>query len=147
MSDFTDFDFFELTGANDIEYRLTKPLVWRIGHEFGPEYIVPEGFVVEVSIPKLVDVLFGSWLRGIFGWKMDYHDRCYLKMAALHDHMLEHGYCAPEMMEAAREAGCSAFTYSRAEAAGTAGAVLKACGVGRFERFCAVIGMLVWTWR
>lgn len=63
-----------------IVYRLTQPLVWRIGHENGPVYTVPAGFEFDMSVPR--------FLR----WLFDPHRSDFHKAAALHDHMLQAGW-------------------------------------------------------
>jgi|HigsolmetaAR202D_1030399.scaffolds.fasta_scaffold85154_1 Protein of unknown function (DUF1353). len=63
-----------------IRYVLTSPLVWHIGAEHGPVYIVPKGFEFDVSIPRPFWFLFNP------------HDPRYFKAAALHDHMLISGW-------------------------------------------------------
>lgn len=63
-----------------IRYRLTRCLVWRIGHEDGPWYGVPKGFEFDVSVPWPFRLVFNPH-------RTDFH-----KAAALHDHMLEAGW-------------------------------------------------------
>lgn len=62
-------------------FRSTAILAWEIGRK-GSElfYIVPIGFVFDVSIPKL------------FTWLLDPCDPRFMKAACLHDHMLENGW-------------------------------------------------------
>lgn len=79
MSAYTDhFGFAEPVGG--IEYRLLADLDWRIGHEGGPLYRVPAGFVFDVSFPR--------WTR----WLLDPHRHEYHKASAIHDHMLKAGW-------------------------------------------------------
>lgn len=78
MSAYTEHDGPVLVGG--IVYRLSRPLVWRIGHEDGPAYVVPAGFEFDMSVPR--------FLR----WLFDPHRADFHKAAALHDHMLDAGW-------------------------------------------------------
>ena len=66
--------------VSGIVYKLTEPMLWRIGHKDGPIYVVPEGFTFDVSVPRLLRLLFDPH-------RADFH-----KAAALHDHMLQSGW-------------------------------------------------------
>lgn len=66
--------------AGGIRFRLTAPLVWHVGNADGPVVTVDEGFVFDVSVPR------------IFRWLFNPRDRRYLKAAALHDWLLTHGW-------------------------------------------------------
>lgn len=68
------------TFVSGIQYALDQDLVWSIGCPDGPKYLVPKGFVFDVSIPK--------WFR----WLYSPHEHSYLKAAAIHDHMLKAGW-------------------------------------------------------
>lgn len=78
MSDYTDH--LGAVPIGGIRYRLTRQLVWRVGHVDGPVYVVPRGFEFDVSVP--------APLR----WLFDPHRADFHKAAALHDHMLEGGW-------------------------------------------------------
>lgn len=99
MSAWTDHDGPVHVGG--IVYRLTRPLVWKIGHIDGPIYTVPAGFAFDLSMP--------SWLR----WLFDPHRRDFHKAAALHDHMLAAGWsritAAAEFHNALKADGVSAW--------------------------------------
>lgn len=78
MSAYTDhFGAVAITG---IDYKLTAPLTWRIGHIDGPPVTVPADFVFQVSTPW--------FLR----WAFNPHDARFHKAAALHDWLLENGW-------------------------------------------------------
>ncbi|WP_223479256.1 DUF1353 domain-containing protein [Oricola indica] len=71
---------FAVEPAGGILFRMMAPLAWHVGAMDGPIYVVPSGFVFDVSIP---------WpLRLVF----DVREPRYLKAAALHDHMLKAGW-------------------------------------------------------
>lgn len=58
-----------------------SPLLWDIGRKAsGFTYVVPVGFVFDVSVPPA--------LR----WLISPEDPHFLKAACLHDHMLRHGW-------------------------------------------------------
>ncbi len=79
MSKYTDLLVDAVRQPNGT-YKLNTPITWRIGHLDGPEFIVPAGFVFDVSIPW--------WAR----WAFDPDAPRYLKPAALHDKMLVDGW-------------------------------------------------------
>lgn len=79
MSDYTD-NPIRFRHVDGIRFELTQQITWRIGHIDGPRYVVPAGFVFDVSIP--------TWLR----WLFNPATRQYFKAAALHDHMLISGW-------------------------------------------------------
>lgn len=99
MSAYTDHFGPVLVGG--IVYRLSRPLVWKIGHVEGPAYTVPEGFEFDVSVPRP--------LR----WLFDPHRGDFHKAAALHDHMLQAGWsrvtAAAEFHNALKADGVSAW--------------------------------------
>lgn len=65
----------------DARYVLARDLIWELGRKgSGFEYVVPAGFVFDVSVPPVLRWLFSP------------HDMRFLKAAALHDHMLENGW-------------------------------------------------------
>jgi hypothetical protein len=70
----------EISYLSGIRYRLATDLIWRIGHEQGPAYLVPAGFIFDVSVP------------GLLRWLFDPHRKDFHKAAALHDHMLQSGW-------------------------------------------------------
>lgn len=78
MSAYTDH--FGAVHVGGIGYRLTRDLVWHIGHLNGPAFTVPAGYRFDVSVP---------WgLR----WLFDPHRPDFHKAAALHDRMLDEGW-------------------------------------------------------
>ena len=78
MSEFTHFNAYEHVVG--IKYRLTEDLVWRVGHSNGEPFVVPQGKVFDVSVPR--------YLR----WAVDPHDPRFLPPSAVHDYMLEQGW-------------------------------------------------------
>ena len=66
------------------EYLVEVPISFDLGlKNSGFTYVVPKGFLFEVSVPK--------GLR----WVLSPHNPKYLKAAAIHDHMLESGWDRP----------------------------------------------------
>jgi hypothetical protein len=78
MSAYTDH--FGAVALSGIDYKLTAPLTWRIGHIDGPAVTVPAGFVFQVSVPT------------ILRWAFSPHDGRFHKAAALHDWLLINGW-------------------------------------------------------
>jgi len=70
----------QIEWVTGIKYRIIEPLVWHIGHEDGPPYVVPSGFIFDVTIPWGLRWLFQPTYKK------------YLKAACLHDHMLVSGW-------------------------------------------------------
>lgn len=79
MSKFTDFSGINQIGGH--RYRLTSDLLFEVGKRgSGFSYVVPAGFVFDVSIPIGVRWLFNP------------DDIRYLKASAVHDHMWINGW-------------------------------------------------------
>ena len=75
MSKYTSYNTdFEYVGG--ITYRVKKDITWQVGSLTGPKFIVPAGFIFDVSVPK-----FARWI-------FNPHDKQYFKAAAIHDYML-----------------------------------------------------------
>lgn len=77
--------FTERTGwcvrLSGVRYRVKRPLSWEIGAKGSGLWLtVPEGFVFDVSIPRLL------W------WAFDPNDARYRKAGALHDYALSLGW-------------------------------------------------------
>lgn len=62
------------------KYRLVQSIIWHVGSATGPVYVVPVGFVFDVSVPW--------WLT----WLFNPDDPHFFKAAALHDRMLSEGW-------------------------------------------------------
>ncbi len=62
------------------KYRLASSIVWHVGSPTGPVYVVPVGFVFDVSVPWYLTWLFSP------------DDPQFFKAAALHDRMLSEGW-------------------------------------------------------
>lgn len=108
-------DPFDPEALDGIRFRLARDLVWHIGHETGPAYPVPAGFEFDVSIPR--------WLW----WLFDPREQAFLKGAALHDHMLIHG-------------------WSRLTAAAEFHNALKADGVRLWRRLAMFLATALWRY-
>lgn len=85
-----------------IQYQLKQDLVWHIGAVDGPEFVVPSGFIFDVSVPP--------FLR----WLINPHNVAFFKAAALHDRMLINGWsritAGAEFHNALRADGVPAVT-------------------------------------
>ena len=103
----------------------------------GPVYIVPEGRVFDVSIPRPMRLFLSP------------HNRRFLKAAALHDDMLCHGLCDQTVCDGGHppELKADQVKWSREEAAGAFAAALKADGVGYWTRLIMHVGVIIWTTR
>ena len=108
-------DTFNPEALEGIRFRLTSDLVWRVGLKTGPAYTVLAGFEFDVSIPR--------WLW----WLFDPRDPVFLKGAALHDHMLIHG-------------------WSRLTAAAEFHNALKADGVRLWRRLAMFLATALWRY-
>jgi hypothetical protein len=108
-------DPFNPEALGGTRFRLTRELIWRIGMETGPSYTVPAGFEFDVSVPR--------WLWWIFNPR----EQAYLKGAALHDHMLIHG-------------------WSRLTAAAEFHNALKADGVRLWRRLAMFLATALWRY-
>lgn len=100
MSHYTQSDVYaDYVGGG--KYKLTRSIVWHIGSPTGPVFVVPVGFVFDVSVP--------TWLR----WLFLTDDPAYFKAAALHDKMLSDGWsritAGAEFHNALKASGVSAW--------------------------------------
>lgn len=119
MSSYTRFDHRNMEKydhVDGIKYRLAYDLNWKIGHVTGPVYIVPKGFIFDVTVP-----IFLRWL-------FNPHDVKFLKAAALHDHMIHES------------------EWSRITAAAEFHNALKASKVGRWKRLVMFLAVVLWKY-
>lgn len=103
--------FRKLPATNSV-YETIEEIHWTVGKKgSGAKVTVPIGFVFDVSIPTLLTPFFSK------------DDKRFLKAAAIHDYMLEHG-------------------WNRIVAAEPFSAFLKAHGVSRRTRFLMVAAVI-----